>query len=119
MSEINFPKRFEDGSFRIYARFNVSEQKVLPLIRDYVKAWLRANSPWTRIWRSNVIAEERLDFYTDFNSEPRIENGGDGASFSIVFEGKPSSKHWKDWTVHLVRDVTVMFNEVKFDRFDS
>ena len=119
MNEINFPKPHGDGAFSVYARFTISDPSILPLVQDYVKVWLRANCTWTRIWRSNVIEEERLDFYSDFISEPRFENDGDGVSFSVVLEGRPSARCWKDWVVHLVHDITTVFQEVKFERFDS
>ena len=119
MSEINFPKRRGDGGFSLSARFTISDPSILPLVQDYLKEWLKANCTWTRIWRSNVIEEERLDFYSDFISDPRVENGDDGISFSVVFEGKPSAKRWKDWAVRLVHDITTIFQEVKFERFDS
>jgi hypothetical protein len=119
MSEINFPKRHEDGAFNVCARFTMSDPSILPLVQDYLKAWLGANCTWIRIWRSNVIEEERLDFYSDFISGPRIENGCDGVSFSVVLEGRPAAKRWKDWAVHLVHDITAVFQEVKFERFDS
>ena len=119
MSEINFPKRHGDGSFSVYARFTMSDPSIRPLVQDYVKAWLRANCNWTRVWRSKVIEEERLDFHSDFLLEPRVEDGGDGISFSVVFEGRPSAKRWKDWLIHFVHDIRTVFQEVKFERFDS
>jgi hypothetical protein len=80
---------------------------------------MRANSTRTRIWRSNVIREERLDFYSDFRSEPRVEDGPGQSAFSLVMEGRPRAKSWKDWVVFLLGDIARVFPEVKFERFQS
>jgi hypothetical protein len=85
-------------------------------VRDYVKAWVKANSIWTRIWRSNVIREERLDFYSEFSSEPRVDNGPGESSFSVVFEGRPTARLWKDWLVFFVGEVVKVFPEIRFER---
>jgi hypothetical protein len=119
MAEIKFPRRHGDQSFTVFARFSTSDHAILALVRDYVKAWIRANSTWTRIWRSDVIREERLDFYSEFLSEPRVEEGPGESSFSVVLEGRPSATRWKDWAVFLVGDISTVFPEVQFERFES
>jgi hypothetical protein len=118
MPEIQFPKRRADESFVLLARFGTSDREVVALVRDYVKAWVRANSTWTRIWRSNVITEERLDFCSEFQSEPRVEDGPGESAFAVVLEGRPTSKLWRDWVVFLVGDIAKAFPEVEFERFE-
>lgn len=119
MAKIKFPKRRDDKSFVVYARFRTSNHAILALVRDYLKAWTKANSTWTRVWRSDVIKEERLEFYSEFLLEPRVEAGPGESSFSVVLEGRPCATRWKDWTVFLVGDISRVFPEVKFERFDS
>ena len=119
MTEIKFPKRRDDQSFVVFARFSTSDSAIVALVRDYVKAWVRANSTWARIWRSDVIREERLDFYSEFLSEPRFEDGPGESAFSVVLDGRPDASRWKDWAVFLVGDIERMFPEVKFERFES
>jgi hypothetical protein len=119
MIQPTFPKRRADQSFVIVARFTTSNLETIALVTDYLKAWTRANRIWYRIWRSDRIEEERLEFSSEFFSEPRIESGADVASFSIILEGRPTAARWKDWVVLLVDDVQRLFPEVKFDRFES
>jgi hypothetical protein len=119
MTEIRFPRRREDGSFVLDARFSISNGAILPLVRDYLQTWMKVNSTWVRIWRSNLIREERLDFYSDFLSEPRIEADPEGRSFSVVLEGRPLAEWWKDWAVRFVGDISRMFPEAKFEGFES
>ena len=119
MAEVKFPRQHDDGSFVVLARFSTADHAILALVRDYIKAWMRANSTWTRIWRSDAIEEERLDFYSEFVSEPRVEDESGGSSFSVVLEGRPSATRWKDWAVFIVSDISRVFPEVKFERFES
>jgi len=121
MTEARFPKRRDDGSFTLVARFAASEtdMSVVDLVRDYVSAWTRANRAWVRIWRSDVIQEERLEFLAEFSSDPRVEVGDDGHRLSIVLEGRPSAGRWKDWAVFLVDELSRVFPEIKFERFES
>ena len=119
MSEIKFPKRLADNSFVVFARFSAPDPAISALVRDYLKAWIDVNGTWARIWRSNVITVERLEFHSEFSSEPRVEEGADGYAFSIVWEGKPAATRWKDWVVFLVDDVSKVFPEVKFEAFDT
>jgi hypothetical protein len=119
MTQIKFPKRRGDQSFMVFARFSTSDPAIVTLVRDYLKVWLRANSTWIRIWRSNEIREERLDFHSEFLSEPRLEDGPLKSAFSVVLEGRPDASRWKDWAVFLVGDIEKIFPEVKFDRFES
>ena len=119
MREIKFPKRNSDQTFVIFARFSMSNNGILGLVRDYVKAWVRANATWVRIWRSNVIKEERLDFFKDFVSAPTVEDGPGQNSFSILLKGRADATRWKDWAVLLVDDISTVFPEIKFEKFDS
>src|SRR6266704_883473 len=119
MAENEFPKRRGDQSFVLFAHFSTSDPGIIPLVRDYVKAWVRANKIWTRIWRSNVIREERLDFNSEFLSEPRVDNGPGQSALSVVLEVRPSARWWKDWAGFLVSDIAKVFPEVKFERFES
>ena len=119
MSKIEFPTRRGDQSFVVLASFIISEPEITVLVRDYVKAWMRANRTWTRIWRSNVIVEERLDFDSEFLMEPELKHTHGADTFSIVFAGRPTATRWKDWLVFLVDDLTKLFPEVKFEGFES
>jgi hypothetical protein len=119
MPEINFPKRNDDQSFTVFAQFTTSDPAVPNLVQDYVKVWTRVNSNWTRIWRSNVIREESLDFYSEFQAEPRVEHGIGETSFSVVLEGRPTATRWKDWAVFLIDDILRVFHEVKFEQFEQ
>jgi len=119
MAEINFPRRREDGSFIVFARFSTLDLAIVELVQDFLKAWMRANNPWIRVWRSDTIWEERLDFDSEFLSEPRVDCEPGGLHFSVVLEGRPSSTRWKDWAVLMVGDISTVFPEVKFERFDS
>ena len=119
MIEFQFPKRRSDQAFILSAQFTTSRPELVSLVRDYVKAWIGAYSTWIRIWRSNVIIVERLDFYAEFLSEPRVENGSGEITFSLVMEGRPTAKLWKDWAAYLISDITKTFPEVRFERFDS
>src|SRR5262249_10238829 len=119
MIAATFPRRRDDGSFLVLARFTTSGVGSIALIAEYLQAWARANRVWYRIWRSDHIEEERLEFSAEFLSEPRIEMGADESSFSIVLEGRPTATRWKDWAVLLVDDVQRLFPEAKFKRFES
>jgi hypothetical protein len=119
MSKLKLPSRNNDQPFVVFARFTTTNRRVLALIRDYIKAWIKANAIWTRIWRSDVITEERMDFYSEFLSEPRIEEADDQASFSIILDVRPHATRWKDWAVFLVNDLSKVFHEIKFDRFET
>jgi hypothetical protein len=72
-----------------------------------------------RVWRSNVIREERLDFYSDFLSEPRIEADSEGRSFSVILESRPSATWWKDWAAYMLDDMSKVFLEANFEGFES
>src|SRR4051794_337463 len=102
MTDVRFPKRRGDGTFVVAARCSISDPEVLPLVDDYLQAWMKANSTWVRIWRSHVIWEERLDFYSDFLKNPSIEVDHEKRSFTIVFERRASATRWRDWTVYIV-----------------
>jgi hypothetical protein len=121
MIETKFPRRREDGTFSVAARFAVvgPSATLLRLVEEYVAAWARANQTWVRIWRSNVIHEERLSFSEDFLGDPRVEVGSDRSSLSIVLEGRQASRRWKDWLAYLVADVSKIFSELTFVKFDS
>ena len=121
MTNIKFPKRREDGSFTVLAKFAASGPDALPvdLLRDYVAAWTRAHRSWVRIWRSDVIDEEPMVLAAEFSCDPRVEVGYRGHALAIVFEGNPSAQRWKDWVVMLVDDVVRMFFELKFEGFES
>jgi hypothetical protein len=119
MRGVKFPKRRDDGSFVVVARFTVSDRTVLALVRDYVKAWVRAHGTWIRLWRSNSIEEERLQFDSEFQGEPRVEAAPDGSSFFLLLEGRPSATRWKDWVVLMANDISNVFPEVKFEGFES
>jgi hypothetical protein len=103
----------------VFARFSIADRAILPLVREYVSAWTRANRTWTRIWRSNVITVEQMDFNSEFLSEPRLKVEPGDTSFSVVLEGRSSATRWKDWAVFLVDDISKVFPEVSFDRFKS
>ena len=47
MSEIKFPKRRLDGSFRVIARFKTTAD-VSGLMAEYVRVWARATPVWVR-----------------------------------------------------------------------
>jgi hypothetical protein len=119
MTFTRFPTRRADHSFVVYARFVTSDTDIIDLVRQYVSVWARVNQVWTRIWRSDSIREERLEFNAEFLSEPRLENSDDASTFSIVLECRPAAQKWKEWVVSLVDDVCRVFPEVKFERFDS
>jgi hypothetical protein len=92
---------------------------VLVLVREYLSAWARANRTWTRIWRSDSIREELLEFSSEFSSEPSVEAGTKDDQFCVVLQGRPSATRWKDWAVYLVDDLVKVFPEIKFERFES
>lgn len=119
MPKLKFPSRNDDRPLIVFAKFNTTNHTILSQVGDYVKAWTRANSTWTRIWRSDVITEERLDFYSEFLSEPRIEDADKETTFSVVLQVRPRATRWKDWAVFLVNDISKVFPEVKFDRFET
>ena len=121
MTKQKFPKKREDGTFTVFVRFSSSdpETTIGGLVSDYVAAWTRANRIWIRIWRSDVIQEEHLEFSAEFSCDPRVEVGEDGHHFSIVLEGKSGANRWKDWAVLMVDDVSRVFPEAKFERFES
>jgi hypothetical protein len=74
---------------------------------------------WVRIWRSDGIQEECLQFYDDFSGAPRIETSDGGRHFSVVWDGRPASRWWKDWVARFVDELVRVFHEITFDRFDS
>ncbi|MFZ5895026.1 MAG: hypothetical protein ACOY0T_28460 [Myxococcota bacterium] len=119
MTEARFPKKRDDGSFTVLALFSTSDENVVPLVRAYVEAWVRANQTWTRIWRSNCIEVERLEFSSEFASEPRVEDGNEKLRFAIVFDGRPSALRWKDWIAFLLDELRRVFHEIKFEGFES
>ena len=116
---VNFPTRREDQSFSIAARFSLSDTAVLPLVKACVLAWVRANQTWYRIWRSNVVEVEELEFQAEFLSEPRLEQLAGAGCFTLVFDCKPSSTRWKDWIVRLIDDLCKCFPEARFEQFES
>jgi hypothetical protein len=118
VSTVRFPKRRDDGSFAVIAEFTTSDTTIISLVNDFVKAWIRVNHSWIRIWRSDSIEEEYLDFYREFSSDPRVEVESEGA-FCVVFEGRPSATRWKDFAVYMVKDISTVFPEVKFVKFAS
>jgi hypothetical protein len=119
MTQVKFPKQRKNGSFTVFCRFEASKGKILGLVRDYVNAWAAANRIWVRIWRGKKIRMERWKFYSEFRSKPRVEIAPDGSGFSVVFEGRPGTKRWKDWVVMLVKELSTIFHEIKFIGFDS
>lgn len=118
MSEVRFPKKHDDGTFTVKARYSTSDPTVRGLVREYVEAWGRANAVWVRIWRSQSIEEERLELAGDFSCKPHVEFL-DSDGFVVVFDGLASSTRWKDWAVRLTREVSSVFPEVRFERFES
>jgi len=117
---VQFPQRRADGSFAVRAKFTTDGPSVAHLVRDYVDCWVRSNRVWVRIWRSDVISEERLEFASEFASDPTVEwdaTGADGA-FSIRFECVAAASMWKDWIVRLARDIEVVFPEVRNTGFE-
>jgi len=119
MAEVKFPQKRDDGSFTVSALFSMSDENVLAPLREYLKAWMRANKTWRRVWRSDSIFEEQLEFSSEFSAEPRVETGTEKLRFAIVLDGKPSATRWKDWLVLLTDDLCKVFPEIKFDRFKS
>jgi hypothetical protein len=120
MADVRFPEKREDGSFTVAARFAVSDAGgIAPLVRDYVAAWTQANRSWTRIWRADVVREEYLEFSADFSTDPFVEAGAGATMLAILLEGKPMAHHWKDWAVRLVDDLSKVFPELQFERFES
>ena len=117
MTAVKFPKRNDDGTFMVVAQFTISDRAIVSMVNDYLKAWVRANGTWIRIWRSDSIVEERLDFYADFLDEPQAEI--EGSSLRVVLKGQPPSTRWKDWAVYMVNDVSNVFPELKFEGFTS
>lgn len=117
---VRFPSRRADGTFSVRAHFTVSDPSLVLLVRDYVSCWMRSNRVWVRIWRSDRIEEERLEYGSEFASDPVVEwdEKSTNGSFSILFECPASATMWKDWTVRLVRDVEVVFPEVKCIGFE-
>jgi hypothetical protein len=117
---VRFPGRRGDGSFAVRVRFSTEGPSVVPLVRDYVACWVRSNRVWVRIWRSDIIQEERLELASELRSDPAVEcDAGDAnGAFSIVFECLPAASRWKDWIVRLARDIEVVFPEVKCTRFE-
>ncbi len=119
MTEIKFPRKRDDGSFTIAASFSTPDEKTVALVREYLGAWTRANKTWTRIWRSETICEERLEFDEEFSAEPTLERGVDALRFAIVLQGRTSARRWKDWLVFLTDDLCKVFPEIKFEGFNS
>jgi hypothetical protein len=119
-TEASFPQRRDDGSFTVWAWFaSPEEENVVALVRDYVKAWVRANRTWVRIWRSNSIEEERLEFGSEFSTEPRVEEDAQRRRFAVVLEGIPSADRWRDWAAFMIDDLLRVFPEVRFEGFKS
>jgi hypothetical protein len=116
---IKFPKRRDDQSFAVAAIFSLTDSAVVSLVRAYTGAWVRANERWSRIWRSNTIEVEELDFDSEFLAIPRIEQLAGESTFAVVFECRLSSTRWKDWMMHMVDDLSRVFPEAKFERFES
>jgi hypothetical protein len=119
MTEARFPKRRDDGSFVVFVRFSTSDDAISSLVVDYLKAWVRANKTWIRIWRSDSIEEERLEFDSEFLSLPRVETDPEGGFLRVVLEGRPSATRWKDWAAFMVGDLSKTFPELQFIGFDS
>ena len=118
MTGANFPRKRTDGSFPLAAWFSTSDERVIPLVSDYLSAWVIANQTWTRIWRADSIHQERLQFADDFSASPCLRSGA-GGRFAILLEGRPGSTRWKDWAVFMVDDLSKVFAEIKFERFES
>ena len=118
MTEIKYPCRRDDGSFVVVARFHFTDHSVLPLVRDYLKAWISANRTWTRIWRSDVIRVEKMDYDVEFLSDPRLEELSGESLFSVFLEARSSATRWKDWGVFLVHDISTVFPDIDFERFE-
>jgi hypothetical protein len=122
-SKVRFPPIRTEGPFTVRALFHTTFDAMVDLVRDYVEAWSRANRTWVRIWRSNTIEVERLDFCAEFSSDPRVDIDG-AQRFAISFEGKAlpgaksSTRRWKDWIVRLVDSLSKVFPEIELKRFE-
>lgn len=119
MSEPRFPKRREDGSFSLLIRFSTSDETIRGLVLAYLQAWVRANQTWVRIWRSDSIEEERLEFGLEFSENLSVEADARLKTLTVVLEGKATARRWKDWAAFLVNDLSTVFPELRFEGLDS
>jgi hypothetical protein len=118
MADLVFPSTTGDQPITVVAKFSTRNDSIVSLVSDYVKAWTRANKIWTRIWRSNIVWEEKLELDTDFSSDPRVIQGTLLGSFSIVLEVRPHSSRWKDWMARLMGEISRVFHEIKLEGFE-
>ena len=118
MADLVFPSKIGDQPIAVVVNFSTGNDSIVSLVSDYLKAWTRVNKVWTRIWRSNVVWEEQMEFDADFSSDPRVIRGKAPGLFSIVLDVRPHSNRWKDWMVRLVDEISRVFHEIKFDGFE-
>src|SRR5689334_11832230 len=118
MPDLRLPERRVDGSFMVRIWFATSDLGALALMRDYLAAWLRAHPTWVRIWRSDAIHEEDLEFTTDFLAGPRLEVGPEENLFAVVLEARPLTLRWREWAEFLAEDLLRVFPELTLEGFE-
>jgi len=103
MSGARFPRKRDDGSLSVAARFSVSNPATCGRIEDYVTGWVHG-----------VMI--RSDLLEDLSTLPRVVTRGE-TLVDVVFDAEPGSRRWKDWMVCLARDLKSWNTSITFECF--
>lgn len=96
MSQVRFPKRREDGSVSVAARFTFDAPFAVEAAEATLRKWIAQH------------ATETGDPTEDLVSEPYVVVR-DQRTLDVVFDGLPGSPRWKDWMVALSQEMTAVY----------
>ena len=80
------------------------------------RLWITHSLEYPFAAKDGAKARDAITIFSDFAPDGRAQKA---QRFAVVFEGRPSSRRWKDWAVRLVDEISTVFPETKFERFQS
>lgn len=90
-SQAKFPKRRDDGSVSVAARFAFDTPTAVDAAKSTVRTWIMQRTA------DGIVLGE------DLTKEPCVVvHGAD--TFDVVFDGRAGS-HWKDWMIALTQEI--------------
>ncbi len=104
MSEGFFPRRRDDGSSAVAARFTAVAPDARRQLVEAVAGWVAAKE------------ELGVDFAQDLLRPLRVEVDAVGY-LVVIADGRPGRRLWKDWLVYLVRHLQDSLPAVRFSGF--
>lgn len=103
MVQARFPKKRDDGSVHVAARFRIETSTAVGLARDLLRAWLAEQQAAGATWAEDLV------------SEPLIAVR-DQDVMDVVFEGRSGVARWKDWMVSVSQQLAKLPG-LRFDCF--